>query len=100
MIDAIKAAAESLADAKLAAESGMVALTAASGEVDKVRARIADIETQRTNILAERKAGKSSPKHGPRLAELAADSENLNEILAETAQSYAVVGAEFQRLQQ
>ena len=100
MTEAIRAAADSLAAAKLAAESGMAALTTASAEVDKVRACISEFESQRTQIVAARKAGKTSPKHGPRLAEIEADLEGLREILSETAKSYAVVGAEFQRLQQ
>jgi len=100
MTDAIKMVAENVAAAKIQAEQGAAALETASSAVDTVRSRIADLDSERARIVAERKAGKTSPKHGPRLAEIDADLEGLREILSETAQAYRVAGAEFQRLQQ
>jgi hypothetical protein len=100
MTDGIKAAAENLAAAKLASEAGMADFSAASSEVDKVRARIAEFDSERAKVVAERKAGKTSPKHGPRLSEIEADQEGLREILTEKTQAQMVAGAEVQRLSQ
>jgi chromosome segregation ATPase len=100
MTEAIKAAAENVAAAKLRSEQGAAALEAAAAALDKVRARISDLDSERAQIVADRKAGKTSPKQGARLAEIGADIEGLNEILAESVQAHGTVAAEFNRLNQ
>jgi hypothetical protein len=100
MTDAIKAAAESVAAAKLQSEQGAVALEAAGAALDRVRARIADLDSERAQIVADRKAGKTSPKQGARLAEIGADIEGLNEILSESVSVRAAAAAESARLSQ
>jgi chromosome segregation ATPase len=100
MTDAIKAAAETVAAAKLQSEQGAAALEAAGAALDRVRARIADLDSERAQIVAERKAGKTAARHGPRLAELAADLEGLNEIHAEAVVANGVATAELTHLRQ
>src|SRR6266404_3617436 len=100
MTDAIKAAAETVAAAKLQSEQGAAALEAAGAALDKVRARIADLDSERVQIVADRKTGMTTPKHGPRLAEIAADLEGLNEIRAEAVLAHGVARAESTRLSQ
>jgi chromosome segregation ATPase len=100
MSEAIEAAAEAVAAAKLQAEHGAATLEAAGAALDKVRARIADLDAERAQIVADRKAGKTSPKQGARLAEIGADIEGLNEILAEAVQARGIATAESARLSQ
>ena len=100
MTDAIKAAADALAVARLQAEQASAAIDTADAALGKVRARIADLDTERAHIVADRKAGKTSPKQGARLAEIGADVEGLNEILAESVLDRTAVATESARLSQ
>src|SRR6266404_6257379 len=92
--------ADALAAARLQAEQGVAALDTAGKAVDQVRTRIADLDHDRASIVAQRKAGKTSPKDGAHLAEIQADLEGLNELLAEAVQAHGVAAAELTRLNQ
>jgi chromosome segregation ATPase len=100
MTDAIKAAAGQLAAAKLEAEQAGTALTATDAAVAKVRERIAVLEAERAEIVGARKVGRTSPKQGARLAELAADIEGLAEIHAEAAVAHSAAATEFTHVNQ
>jgi hypothetical protein len=100
MNEAIKSAAGQLAAAKLEAEQAGTALTAADAAVAKVRERIGVLNAERSEIVGARKAGRTSPKHGARLAELAADLEGLNEIHAEAVAAHRAAANEFARVNQ
>ena len=83
MTTKIESAAAILAEMKQAAEVASAALVEAEAGRTQVEDRIAKLEAERSAILVSRKAGLTNTDDGSRLALLAADIENLNELKAE-----------------
>ena len=84
MIEAISTAAGVVAQARVAADRTRAVMAEAEAARDHVKSRIDECQRERGQIVADRRAGVDSPKHGQRLALLEADSENLRDLLAET----------------
>ena len=83
MTTKIESAAAILAEMKQAAEVTSAALVEAEAARGQVEDRIAKLEAERVAALASRRAGLMNDNDGARLALLAADIENLNELKAE-----------------
>jgi hypothetical protein len=82
MTTEITAAASALAEARRKAEAAGVGLAEAEAARDQVQRRVAALEAERGEILAERMADIDDAAHGPRLALIGADLENLAEMQA------------------
>ncbi len=91
---AIESTATGLAQAQAKAAKVAEALSAAEGAKKIVQDRIAALEAERAQIIADRKEGADDYSHGPRLAVIAADLEGLREILAEVEAAIGPVKAE------
>jgi chromosome segregation ATPase len=81
---AIDAAAAAIADARLALDEATAAVTPAAVHRDAVAKRITDLESERSNILADRRTGhQDDAEHGPRLMLISVDLDELKVMLAE-----------------
>jgi hypothetical protein len=85
MIDEIKHAARTLADAQARADKAHAAHKLAAGHEAKVRERIAALDAERAEIVSRRPRGDQRDGDAGRLAILAADIEGLGTIACEAA---------------
>jgi len=95
-MSAIRAAAAALAESKVEAEKASAGLAAASAAVAEVRSKLEALDFERAGIVAARKDGdKRDGADGARLAEIAADSEGLSQIIQERQATQTLAAAAF-----
>jgi len=97
MTTEISNAAGALAAAKVDIERAAGILADAEGARDVIKGRIVEKQAERAEIVADRKAGADSPKHGQRLMVIAADTENLEAMGAEAEADVTRAAAEADR---
>jgi hypothetical protein len=83
MTPSINAAAFAVAEARSIAECTTAAVATKTEARNVINSRIGALDAERSGIVSARKAGGDDPRHGVRLALIAADREGLQELMAE-----------------
>ena len=83
MTTPIQFAAQAVAEARHLAEIATAAVTEAEDHVSALIDRHLALQEKKGKIAVERSSGIDSPEHGPQLALIAVDSEDLTRLIAE-----------------